>query len=118
MDVETSLKADPESMRKLQALDEKGHKMNVFGEENDEFIFASAWGDYKEVSEDHRNIVFDAEAQRSLAENHPNETCNGNATDIAKVLGVDLADPKFNEKLIKEIRGGWMAGHGLKQMLL
>lgn len=107
-DVEESLKADPESMRKLQNLDEKGHKMVVSGEENGEFIIGSAWSDSAEVSEDHRNIVFDAEAQRSLAENHPNETCNGNATDIAKVLGVDLADQKFHEKLIKVTNlNGW-----------
>ena len=43
-DVEKSLKADPESMAKLQALDAKGHAMNVFGEEKGEFIFASGIG--------------------------------------------------------------------------
>ncbi|MCX6734602.1 MAG: DUF4256 domain-containing protein [Candidatus Peregrinibacteria bacterium] len=100
IDVEKSLKADPESMLKLQALDEKGHSMNVFGEENGEFIFASAWDNYEQVSKDHRNIVFDKKAEDNM--------CNGNATDIAKALGVDLADPKLHEQLIRAIKvNGW-----------
>lgn len=108
IDVEKSLKADPESMRKLQALDEKGHSMNVFGEENGEFIFASAWNNFEQVSVDHRNIVFDKKAQDYLKRNFPNEMCNGNATDIAKALGVDLADPKAHEQLISAIQvNGW-----------
>lgn len=101
-DVEKSLKADPESMLKLQALDEKGHSVNVFGEENGEFIFASAWNNYEQVSKDHRNIVFDRKAEDDL--------CNGNATDIAKALGVDLADPRLQEQLIIAIQmqvNGW-----------
>lgn len=98
-DVERSLKADPEAVRKLMALDEKGHKMNVFGEDGDEFIFASAWDDYAWVSKDHRNIVFDAKAQEWLRRYIPEEKCNGNAIDIAKDLKVDLADTRLHEKL-------------------
>lgn len=100
-DVERSLKADPNSMRKLQALDEKGHSMNVFGEEKGEFIFASGWNDYNKVSLDHRNIAYDLEGQK-LAEKqgyHP----TGNAVDIATLMGVDLADTKFHEQLRKAI---------------
>jgi hypothetical protein len=100
-DVEKSLRADPESMAKLQALDAKGHSMNVFGEENGEFIFASAWRNYEQVSEDHRNIVFDKEAQEKLAREFRLESCNGNAIDIARALGVDLADTKLHEQLSK-----------------
>ncbi len=108
IDVENSLKADHESMVKLQNLDSKGHYMNVFGEENGEFIFASAWNDYKQVSADHRNIVFDKQAQDNLARQFPDEICNGNATDIAEALGVDLADPKVHEQLRKAIQvNGW-----------
>lgn len=107
-DVEKSLKADPEAMRKLNALDVKGHDMYVFGEENGEFIFVSGWNDYREVSEDHRNIVFDKEAQDYLAKHFPNVSCNGNAEDIATALGVALADPEFHEKLRKAIDvNGW-----------
>jgi len=115
-DVEKSLRADPESMARLQALDEKGHKMNVFGEEKGEFIFASGWDNYKKVSEDHRNIVFDPEAQKYLADNYPGEKCNGNAVSIiAEIMGVKedearnyLADSKFHEQLRKAIEvNGW-----------
>lgn len=110
-DVEKSLKADPEAIRKLQILDEKGHSMNVFGEEGDEFIFASAWSDYEKVAADHRNIVFDAKAQKWLTDNYPKEKCNGNASDIAEALGVDLADKKFHKQLIKAIAVNG-CGHG------
>lgn len=108
-EVERSLRADTEAMRKLQALDEKGHAMNVFGEENDEFIFVSGWDNYSEISEDHRNIVFDKAAQEYLERYYSEELCNGNAVDIAKeALGVELADPKFHEQLTRAIAvNGW-----------
>jgi len=87
VDVEKSLKADPEAMKKLRALDEKGHNMNVFGEENGGFVFVSGWSDYREVSLDHRNIVFD---------------------DAIGLAGVDLADQKFHEQLRKVVDlNGW-----------
>ncbi len=105
-DVEESLKADPEQLRKLQALDEKGHDMNVFGEENGEFVFASGWSDYNKVSTEHRNIAYDLEGQK-LAEKQ-GYTPAGNAVDIAESMGADLADPKFHEQLRKEIAvNGW-----------
>jgi len=107
-DVEKSLKADPESMRKLQVLDEKGHDMNVFGQENGEFVFASGWNNYEQVSADHRNIVFDQQAQDYLEKHYPAERFNGNAMDITKELGVDLADTKFHQQLIRAIQvNGW-----------
>lgn len=98
-DVETSLAADTESMAKLAALDAKGHKMNVFGEEDGSFVFVSAWNNYAEVTADHRNIVFDKRAQNWLKKNYPNENCNGNAVDIATAMGAGLADPKYHEQL-------------------
>lgn len=113
-DVEKSLKADPESMRKLQTLDEKGHAMNVFGEENGEFVFASAWDNYEQVAPDHKNIAYDTEGQK-LAEKQ-GYTPNGNAVSIiAKIMGVKedeasnyLADPKFHEQLREAIDvNGW-----------
>ena len=113
-DVEQSLKADPESKRRLMALDAKGHAMNVFGEENGEFIFASAWDRYQQVSPEHRNISFDKEGQK-LAE-EKGATPNGNAVSIlASIMGVEedeaanyLADTKFHEALRKAINiNGW-----------
>jgi len=113
-DVEKSLKADPESMAKLQALDAKGHAMNVFGEEKGEFIFASAWDKFEQVAPDHRNITYDLEGQK-LAEEQGYKP-NGNAVSIiAKIMGVKedeagsyLADPEFHEQLRKAIAvDGW-----------
>ena len=104
--IEKSLKADPESMRKLQALDSKGHAMNIFGEENGEFIFASSWSNVSKVALEHRNIAYDLEGQR-LAERQGSSP-TGNAVDIAKLIGVELADPKFNEQLRRNIEvNGW-----------
>lgn len=113
-DVEKLLKADPESMKKLQSLDEKGHNMNVFGEEDGEFVFASAWSSYEQVSPDHRNLAYDAEGQRLAKESGYKP--NGNAVRIiAKIMGVKedeatnyLADPKFHEQLRQSVAiNGW-----------
>lgn len=104
-DVERALKAAPEAMRKLYALDEKGHAMTVFGDENGELIFVSGWNNYEDVSEDHRYIVCDSEAQSYVDDDRK---CNGNAMDIVKALGVDLADPEFHEKLRNTVNiNGW-----------
>lgn len=113
-EVEKALRADVESMAKLYALDEKGHKMNVFGEENGEFVFASAWNDYEKVAEDHRNICFDPEGQK-LAEKHGYEPKGNAVSIIAAIMGVKedeardyLADPKFHEQLRKAVKvNGW-----------
>ena len=113
-DIERSLKADPESMVKLQALDSKGHAMNVFGEENGEYIFASAWGGYEQVSADHRNIAYDPEGEE-LARQY-RHTPNGNAVSIiVNIMGVTeeeavnyLADPELHSQLINVISvKGW-----------
>lgn len=106
VDVEKSLKADPESMAKLQALDEKGHAMNVFGEENGEFIFASAWDNFEKVSAEHRNIAYDLEGQK-LAEKKGYKT-TGNAVDIVSLIGAGLADSSLHEKLRENVAiNGW-----------
>lgn len=86
-DVEKSLKADPKSMAKLQAFDAKGQNLNVFGEENGEFIFASGWSDYNGIPVEHRNIAYDAEGQE-LAKKQ-GFSSNGNAVSIiAETIGV------------------------------
>lgn len=91
-DVEKSLKADRESMAKLQALDEKGHAMNVFAEEHGEFIFVSAWDDFEKVSAEHRDITYDLEGQRSAEVKYDSKP-NGNALNIiAKIMGVSEDD--------------------------
>ncbi|KKT74613.1 MAG: hypothetical protein UW70_C0049G0006 [Candidatus Peregrinibacteria bacterium GW2011_GWA2_44_7] len=110
-EVERALKADPEGLRSLQAFDAKGHQMNVFGEENGEFIVASAWDNVEQVAADHRDIVFDPEAQQVLTDHYPYEECNGNAVSIiAKIMGVEedkardyLADQKLSEELRKAV---------------
>lgn len=104
-DVERSLKADPESMGKLQALDAQGHQMNVFGEDGDTFVFVSAWCNREHVAPGHKNIVYDREGQELVEEQ--GHQPNGNAvTIIAEIMGVEeeeagkyLADPKFHEQL-------------------
>lgn len=113
-DVERSLRADPETTAKLMVFDEKGHKMNVFGEEGDEFIFVSAWNKHQQVASDHKNIAYDTEGQK-LAEQQGYKP-NGNAVSIiAKIMDASedeannyLADPKFHEQLRRAIAvNGW-----------
>jgi hypothetical protein len=106
-DVEKFLRADVEAMSKLRALDEKGHQMNLFGEENGEFVFISGWANSSEVAADHRNITFDPEGQKEAEEKGSKP--NGNALSIiAGIMGVKedeaekyLADPEFHEQLLK-----------------
>ncbi len=105
-DVEKSLQKDPEQLRKLQILDEKGHRMNVFAEENGEFVFVSGWSDYNTVSPEHRNIAYDLEGQK-LAEKRGHKP-TGNAVDIIKSIGAEEADPKFHTQLIRATNvNGW-----------
>ncbi len=115
-EVEKSLIASPDAINKLKALDEKGHQMNVFGEENGKFIFVSAWTDYENVSDEHRNICFDAEGQ-TLAKSQ-GEAPTGNAVDIiAKIMGVKedvarnfLAESRYHEQLMEVVENnlnGW-----------
>ena len=92
-DVVKSLRADPESMKRLMALDAKGHNMTVFGydEKPKEFIFASAWNKHEHVAADHRNIAYDPAGQKLAEDNgyHP----NGNAISIiAKIMGCEEKD--------------------------
>jgi hypothetical protein len=101
-DVEKSLKADPESMRKLMALDEKGHEMNVFGEKNGKIQFRSAQTDVTKIAPEHRTIMYDKKAQTD----YPQYNANGNAEDIAKSMGVDLADRELYEQL--RVQSGWV----------
>lgn len=113
-DVEKSLRADPEAIREFQELDAHGHRMNVFGEKNGEYIIASAWNDYKEVSADHRNITYDLEAQK-LVENNSNKRIGNAVSILAKIKGIKedeadlyLADPSLHEQLRKVVRlDGW-----------
>ncbi len=114
VDVEKALIAAPEIIDKLRAFDEKGHAMNVFGEENGEFVFVSAWTDYEQMNEDHRNICFDSEGQKR-AESEVYEPTGNAVSIIAAIMGVTedeardyLADPKFHEKLRKAFGvNGW-----------
>lgn len=87
--------ANPEEMEKLMTLNEKGHAINVFGEEETlggmYILFGSGWTHWQNVSEDHRNIVFNRAAQKHLQKIDPENKCIGNAYDITRNLGVDLA---------------------------
>lgn len=102
VDVEKSLKADPESMKKLMALDEKGHEMNVFGEKNGEIQFRSAQTDVTKIAAEHRTIMYDKKAQTD----YPDYRTNGNAENIVKSMGIELADSELYQRFI--IEKGWV----------
>jgi len=110
-DVEKSLKKDPEAMRKLQALDEKGHEMNIFRSENDgEIQFRTAQRDVTKIAAKYRTIMYDTKAETD----YPKYRANGNAVDIAKSMGVELADKKLYEQLdtVPNWAGGYMKRSG------
>ena len=89
-DVEKSLRADPKSMRQLREFDEKGHEMNVFGEENGKFIFVSGWDSYKKVATDHRNITFDLDGQKTAEKEGSKPSGNAASFDWFEYDGKDL----------------------------
>ncbi len=102
-DVEKSLIASPDAISKLMALDEKGHQMNVFRAKNDgEIQFRSAQTDVNKIAPEHRNIMYDKKAERD----RPQEQANGNAVDIARSMGVELADRELYQQL--RIPNGWV----------
>ncbi len=101
-DVDKSLKKSPDAINKLMALDEKGHKMTVFGENNGEIQFRSAQTDITKIAEEHRTIMYDKKAQTD----YPAHNVNGNAVDIAKSMGVELADEELYERL--RVKKGWV----------
>lgn len=96
-DVQAALLKDPETLRKIMAFDAKGHAMNVMEEENGEFVFVSCWTDYRQVSSDHRNIVFDRKAAEALGSRYPDK--NRNAVKIVGDMGAELADEKYHNQL-------------------
>ncbi|MFA5821411.1 MAG: DUF4256 domain-containing protein [Candidatus Gracilibacteria bacterium] len=102
-EVKKSLQADPESMRKLQALDAAGFEMNVFRAKNDsEIQFRTAQADVSEIAAAYRTIMYDKKAQTD----YPDYNVNGNAEDIAASMGVELADGELYEQL--RVRSGWV----------
>ncbi len=102
-EVEKSLQADPESMGKLQLLDEKGHEMNVFRAKNDgEIQFRTAQTDVTKIAPEHRTIMYDKKAQTD----YPRYGVNGNAEDIAASMGVELADKELYEQF--RVKNGWV----------
>ncbi len=102
-DVEKALKKSPDAIDKLRALDEKGHQMNVFRAKNDgEIQFRSAQTDITKIAGEHRNIMYDQKAETD----RPQEQANGNAVDIARSMGVDLADRELYEQL--RVNNGWV----------
>lgn len=108
-DVKRSLDLDTESRKVFMEWDRLGHSVNCYGidEETGDLIFASAWTDVTKVDPRHRNIVFDSEAQEWVERRFPNDSCNGNAVDIAKEMGGQLADRKISEQLQLFITNGW-----------
>lgn len=102
-DVEKSLQADPESMRKLQALDAAGFEMNVFRAKNsDEIQFRTAQRDVTKITQAYRTIMYDEQAETD----YPQYRVNGNAEGIATRMGVELADKELYEQL--RVRKGWV----------
>lgn len=94
--VERSLRADPTTLARLAEDNKKGHFMNVFAEEGDEYIFVTAQLHVTKMDASHRNVMFDKQAQSQ----YPYLECRGNAVDIAITqMGAELADGKYNEQL-------------------
>jgi len=99
-DVEKALKAQPEKLWSLQQLEATGGEPDVIGEEKGEFVFGDCSA---ESPEGRRNIVFDKEAEEYLKKHYPNETCNGNAADMAAAFGVDFMDEAQYRALQKKL---------------
>lgn len=102
-EVAQALQKDPESMRKLQTLDEAGFEMNVFRAKNGgEIQFRMNQKDVTQIAPKYRTIMSDKKAETDYSQYR----VNGNAKDIAATLGVELADPELYEQ--SRVDSGWV----------
>lgn len=102
-EIESSLRADTESIKKLMKLDAANFKMNVFHSKNKaEIIFRMAQLDVSKIDLKYRIIMADKQAQID----YPEYKVNGNAEKIAESLGVEVADPELYEQL--KLERGWV----------
>ncbi len=85
-------------MRAFAELDANGHDTNVFGEDTESFEIGTCSLD---AATGHRNIVYDKAAKDLLGKD---EECNGNAVDIAALIGVDLMDEEQVKSLIEKLK--------------
>ncbi|MEK7225482.1 MAG: DUF4256 domain-containing protein [Bacteroidota bacterium] len=102
-DVEKSLLADQEAVRKLMKLDAAGFEMNVFRAKNDgEIQFRTAQTDVTKIAEKYRTIMYDKKAHTDF----PGYSPNNYAVDIAASLGVEVADKELYEQF--RVQNGWV----------
>lgn len=94
--VERSLRNDTESLKAFIKANQNGYSVNVFGVEDCKLVFVTAQLDVSAITEKHRSIMFDAQAQRE----YPRYKAYGNAVNIATEMGMELADEKYHEQLI------------------
>lgn len=85
--VEESLHARPDLMWSLSKMEETGGKVDVIGEDADNFLFGDT---SSESPSERRNVTFDRKAEEYVR--GAGEPVNGNATDLVRDWEVDFMD--------------------------
>ncbi len=101
-DVERTLEANKDGVKKLRLLDESGFEMNVFGEKDGYIIFRTAQTDVTRINKKFRSIMYDKKAQMD----NPQKRSNGNAEALVEELGVELANLELYNKF--KVSSGWL----------
>jgi hypothetical protein len=99
-DVEKALHENPEKLWSLWQMEETGGEPDVIEENREGYIF----GDCSAESPiERRMVVFDGEAEKYLKAMHSDDTCSGNATDLAAEYGVELMSEEYYCALRKKL---------------
>lgn len=83
--------ADTKKIWSLSEMERTGGEPDVTGidKKTGELIFQDR---SPESPTGRRNCVYDKDGEKQLKRDYPNETCNGNAVDMAAAIGVELLD--------------------------
>lgn len=96
-DVKRSLEADPAKLWSLQEMEKAGHAPDVFMEDDTAYYFGTC---SLKTPTGHRSIAYDEEGEELCRKKYLVE-CNGNATDIAEVMGIDLMSVEQYQHLLQ-----------------
>lgn len=98
-DVRASLEASPEALWSLAQMESARHAPDVYHDDESDYYFGTC---SKESPESARNCAYDKKAADWLRENHPDESFQGSAVEMAEAMGIELMLPDHYGDILQE----------------